>query len=350
MPASELTPTQYCALREQIQGIISEGRIHTRQAGEWEKVETYWHIGDALISHIDGQPRAEYGRQIVGNLSKDIHLSQSLLWHILRFRRVLTILSAQRELGWSHIKEIIYRPSRDERRFYFSTAKRGRWSLRQLQKAIRDDLYGTTITHPFAVQPDQDPPAGRPLRARFGEFHVYQIVPSGDPASDALYVDLGFHMTEHIDLIGLKDPAPDLLVTSKKRRDGTYTFTNCPPQTRRHTYVGWPHRIVDGDTLIGVADCGLDHHTWPLRWRLRGIDTPELGTLAGQNAKDFVVDVLSQVSFVVISTSKTDNYGRFLVDLKYLPGESDPVVVRTNGTYLNRQLLTQRLATRWHPE
>ena len=49
MPSSELTPTQYRALREQIHGIISEGKIHTRRSGEWEKVETYWHIGDALI-------------------------------------------------------------------------------------------------------------------------------------------------------------------------------------------------------------------------------------------------------------------------------------------------------------
>ena len=253
-------------------------------------------------------------------------------------------------MGWSHIKEIIYRPSREERRFYFGAANQDRWSVRQLQKAIRDDLYGDTVTEPFAVPPGQDPSAGSPLRARFGEFHVYRIVPGGDPASDQLYLDLGFHMTAHIDLIGLEEPAPDDLVTSKKRRGRSYTFSPCPPKTRRHTYVGWPHRIIDGDTVIGVADCGLGHHTWPLRWRLRGIDTPELGTLAGQNAKDFVVDVLSQASFVVISTYKTDNYGRFLVDLKYLPGESDPVVVRDRGIYLNRQLLTERLATRWQPE
>ena len=99
MPASELTPIQYRALREQIQGIISEGKIHTRQAGEWEKVETYWHIGDALISKIGGQPRAEYGRKIIRNLSKDIRLSKSLLWQILRFRRVLTIGSSVEFVG-----------------------------------------------------------------------------------------------------------------------------------------------------------------------------------------------------------------------------------------------------------
>jgi len=65
-----------------------------------------------------------------------------------------------------------------------------------------------------------------------------------------------------------------------------------------------------------------------VRFRLRGIDTPELNTLAGINARAFVRDALSQVSFVVLSTYRTDTYGRYLADLRYLPGETDPVIVR----------------------
>ena len=51
----------YQALREQIEGLLSEGRLHSRRAGEWEKVETYWHIGAALLQHLGPQPRATYG-------------------------------------------------------------------------------------------------------------------------------------------------------------------------------------------------------------------------------------------------------------------------------------------------
>jgi len=55
--SSQSPSPQYHALREQIEGILSEGKTHTRRAGEWEKVEAYWHIGDALQTHFRGNPR-----------------------------------------------------------------------------------------------------------------------------------------------------------------------------------------------------------------------------------------------------------------------------------------------------
>ena len=53
------------------------------------------------------------------------------------------------------------------------------------------------------------------------------------------------------------------------------------------------------------------------------------------------------MSFVVITTHRTDTYGRYLTDVRYLPGEADPVVVCRKGRYLNRELLEQRLAKRY---
>lgn len=58
---------------------------------------------------------------------------------------------------------------------------------------------------------------------------------------------------------------------------------------------------------------------------------------------------LSQVEFVVIATHRTDTYGRYLADLRSLPGEPDPEVVRAKGVYLNRMLLDERLARRYEP-
>ena len=48
---------------------------------------------------------------------------------------------------------------------------------------------------------------------------------------------------------------------------------------------------------------------------------------------------------LVTSTRGPD--GRYLVDLRYLPGEPDPEVVRHRGIYLNRQLLEERLDRRY---
>ena len=342
--------TQYLTLREQIKGILSEGDVHSRQAGEWNKVQSYWYVGDALISHLDGQPRADYGQEIVLKLSKHLQLSDSLLWEILRFRRSLTILPTYGELKWSHFKAVLYLPNRDQRAFYLRAANRARWSVPLLREAIRADLYGETINQPLAVPLDEDPHRpGRELRPRFGQFHVYRTIPSGNPASDEIYLDLGFHAAEPLETGSLAKPAHGLLVTpARDRRSRSVTFDVLPPKTRRHTYVAWVHRVVDGDTLIGVADLGLRRRqSWPMRLRLRGIDTPELNTLAGRNAREFVVGALSAVDFVVISSFKTDTYGRFLVDVRYLPGEDDPDAVRDQGIYLNRQLLNEHLAVRY---
>ena len=220
---SHLPKAEYHALREQIQGILSEGKVHSSQAGDWEKVQTYWYVGDSLISHIDGQPRADYGEKIVSNLSKDLHLSNSLLWDIMRFRRLLTILPTYRELTWSHFREVIHLPNRDQRFYYLRAANRSSWSIPQLREAIAADTYGHVISQPLVVAPDQDPRRKRPLRARFGEFHTYRTVASGNPASEQIFLDLGFHMTRHLEPGSLPD------------------------------------------TLIGVADLGLGLQTWPLR-------------------------------------------------------------------------------------
>ena len=80
--------------------------------------------------------------------------------------------------------------------------------------------------------------------------------------------------------------------------------------------------------------------------RLRGIDTPELSHLAGQRAKQFVIERLTGAS-VVVTTTRTGKYGRYIADLFYLLGAADPHSVIQNGAFLNRELLLNRLAVRY---
>ena len=310
-------------------------------------METYWHIGDALQIHFHGEPRAEYGQQIVRNLSKDTRLSESLLWDVLLFRRSLPRLPAPGVLGWPHIREVLPVPTQDQRLFYLKTANEGRWSTRQLREAIRANAYAATVDQPYAVAPDEDPHQGRPLQARFGELYTYKVVSTRNPTTDEPSLDLGFSITCQVGNLGLIDAEPGQIVTVTQDPGGALTCTPRPTRTRRYTYVAWVDRIIDGDTLIATVDLGFAHETRPLRFRLRGLDCRELSTLAGRTARAFVQDALPQVGFVVLTTHATDAYGRYLADLRYLPGEPDPEVVRRRGRYLNRELLDRRLA-RWY--
>ena len=45
------------------------------------------------------------------------------------------------------------------------------------------------------------------------------------------------------------------------------------------------------------------------------------------------------VDFVVISTARAGKFGRYIADVFYLPGESDPEVVLRKGVFLNREIL-----------
>ena len=77
------------------------------------------------------------------------------------------------------------------------------------------------------------------------------------------------------------------------------------------------------------------------------MDPGEVYTQAGRHARDVVTTVLAQVDVVVVATRRTDIYGRYVADVKHLPG-ADPQTVLQRGTYLNRQRLDQGLARRYY--
>jgi endonuclease YncB( thermonuclease family) len=105
-------------------------------------------------------------------------------------------------------------------------------------------------------------------------------------------------------------------------------------------------RVIDGDTLVVLIDTGFGD---PLeeKLRLRGINTPELGTPEGEKAKKFVEKLLPVGSTIVFKSKKsTDPHGRFVVDLFYKKGVSDPEAIIADGVYLNQQLLDEGYAVR----
>lgn len=70
-------------------------------------------------------------------------------------------------------------------------------------------------------------------------------------------------------------------------------------------------RVIDGDTVELAVDLGF--HVWVhYSCRLYGVDTPELSTERGKEAKRFVTALLPVGMFVQVQTVKSDKYeGRF---------------------------------------
>jgi len=82
-------------------------------------------------------------------------------------------------------------------------------------------------------------------------------------------------------------------------------------------------KVVDGDTVDFRIDLGFRIQQ-TIRTRLKGIDTPEMGTEAGRAAKAAVMSLLPVGSKVVIQTAVNpgDKYGRWLAHV-LLPGRGN---------------------------
>lgn len=83
-----------------------------------------------------------------------------------------------------------------------------------------------------------------------------------------------------------------------------------------YTYKAIVVRIVDGDTLDADVDLGFYMRTRQ-RFRLARIDTPERGEEGFTEATDRVKELCPVGSEIMISTSKTGGFGRWLAEINY---------------------------------
>jgi micrococcal nuclease len=334
-----LADNDYGILREQIEGLLQEGQQFGRRAAEWEKVETYWHIGDALARFLGQHGGSTYGEQTLVQLGGDLQMSRAVLFDILRFRRQVAVLQVRESLGWSHYRALLRLPA-DQLTHYEKLADAEAWTVRQLKRAIEQT---------GASQLDDDlAPAPEPLRPRFGRPYTYRVLSDRFDPSAPNAIDFGFHqLWVPTALSGFEAAAPGDTISLESKGSTTIAGVHTD-RPALWTYVARVLRVVDGDTLDVVVDLGLGHRAFP-RLRLRGIDTAELYTEAGRQARTFVEDTLANCPVVVIATRRTDTYGRYLADVKYKTGASDPEQILQQGTYLNRQLLKQSLASRYLP-
>ena len=342
-----MTLDTYDALLEGIDEIFASGKDLSSQARGRRLAHGYWQIGDAihhhLLAHVD---KSTYGEGLMKRLSNDLSLDIAFIYLMVRFRRGMPNVGTFPHLSWSHYIPIIPLESQQQREFYERVASSEAWTVRELKQQIKSDLFADARQLGSAAYRTDFETAARTLAPRKGRLYTYRLIRalSGQAAAGEYLVDLGFYNQWPGRLEGIEDPKDGMIVTStRKSRSASTPFrftVNRERGRKLYTVVALPERIIDGDTILARIDQGFD--TWRTeRLRLRGIDTPELYSTAGQHARNFVHEELEQVEFVIICTGSRDRYGRYLTDLFYLPGSDDPTEVLTDGIFLNRRLLDQ---------
>ncbi len=94
------------------------------------------------------QDRAEYGEYLIKSLASDLGSGKRLLYRMVSFYRCYQIVSTvSAQLSWSHYTELVEVQDKKERHFYQHQAILHSWSVRELRKQIRSQLYKNTSSN-----------------------------------------------------------------------------------------------------------------------------------------------------------------------------------------------------------
>ena len=333
----------------------------------------YWRVGRWVNREIlKNKDRAGYGKHVYEQLAQRVSLSKRSLERTVQLYRDYPIASHVTQLTWTHFLHLMAVKDEDQRKKLEHQAIAKGWDSQELKSRIRA-AAAATGRFPAGGNPDGKKETGAEIpqlpfvRGRVNTFALVE-----DEGEKDLLVDFGFRLhwgfTQIKSLRLKKDDCVEV-------RDGRFLKTTSPLNREQlFTYKAEVKRIIDGDTLI--ARVRLNFRMFiTQKFRLRGIDCPEINTPEGKRAKRFVEERLNGLDFIVIKTHKdtTDKYERYLADVFYAPqlpqsreaastpraqggragvtiDFSDPAKVAQAGNYLNQELLDAGLARLWTPD
>lgn len=141
-------------LYSEIRSLIESTRGQVAQAVNSGLVLLYWQIGTLIRKNVLGEERAEYGKQIVYAVSRQLMqeygggFSRRNLFNMIRFAEVFPDLKIVHALSallsWTHLRQIIYLDDSLKREFYSEMCRVERWSTRTLGEKISGMLYERT--------------------------------------------------------------------------------------------------------------------------------------------------------------------------------------------------------------
>ncbi len=145
-----------------VKHLINEARKGVATTVNAATTMLYWNIGKRINEDVLGNKRAEYGKQIVVTLSRQLTAeygkgwSEKQLRHCLRiadtFPNSEIVYALSRELSWTHFRIIMYLKDELKRDFYIEMSRIEKWNTRTLDKKIDSMLFERTA---ISKKPDE---------------------------------------------------------------------------------------------------------------------------------------------------------------------------------------------------
>jgi predicted nuclease of restriction endonuclease-like (RecB) superfamily len=141
-------------LLTELRDLILDARQRVAREVNSTLMMLYWQIGARIRKDILSQQRAEYGKQILSTLSKELEAEFGSGYSVPNLSRMLALAEAfpeqeivatlSQKLGWSHFIELLPLKQPLQREFYAEMCRIEGWSVRALREKISSALYERT--------------------------------------------------------------------------------------------------------------------------------------------------------------------------------------------------------------
>ena len=151
------------SLIQDLRQIIEQARVRVAATANYELTMMYWHIGERINREVLNNQRAEYGKQIVAQVARQLQeeygskgFDEKSIRRMMQFANLFAdeqiVAQAARKLSWSHFIELL--PLKDDlqREFYITMAASGKWGRDRLRKEIDGMLFERTA---ISGKPDE---------------------------------------------------------------------------------------------------------------------------------------------------------------------------------------------------
>ena len=138
-------------LLQDLKSLIEQGRTQAFAAVNSAITATYWHVGKRINEEVLQGERADYGKQVIASLAKDLVQQYGKSFEARNLRRMVQfaevfpdfeiVVPLARQLSWSHFLVLIPIKSNDARLFYAQTAGESGWSKRELRNQIERKTF-----------------------------------------------------------------------------------------------------------------------------------------------------------------------------------------------------------------
>ena len=139
-------PDDEGALFDYVAELVERGRRVAASQANASLTLTCWLIGRAISVNTLRQQRADYGKQIVTTLSRQLTARFGRGFELPTLRRMIqlsqtfpdfeTVATLSRQLSWSHLKELLPLDSAEARAVYIEQARTKTLSVRDLRTAV----------------------------------------------------------------------------------------------------------------------------------------------------------------------------------------------------------------------